>query len=363
MNHRFPLKTSSWNFTVTVSDLDGANTFSAGLQAFTNSLNSNNNSSPKPIDQSQLRRKSDYEIRKQLVQKMNSSALSNITSWEDFAIRSSVFSTRPLLSKIGKKEGVRVDDLFKVSEKVMDPKTGKLKSRHIGYVRAKRVADNRYRNNGVSNPSSFYRISSRRISKGMELTEYDETDYMFGLMYNMDSTNIMGGYFMNVEYITHMIPGFNLALDLGYNPRLVSKEVYDVYDPVPGYFVSDAVTAAFSLRQSFSYHRLSVTAIGGALMNYQVLKDGTVRGRDYETINSSKISSEYNYVGGFSFGYLYGADVGFNLTRTIQLRGGYRFTGNSDPLMKPKDATKSFPYYMKYNNSTISVGLRLARLN
>lgn len=360
MNNRFPLKYTASFFNANVSDLDGASTVSSGLQLFANALANNK----KGVDESLLVRKSTSEIYRQLITRAASSCLSSIESADNFVVRSSVYKSHPLLSKIGKKENVRTDNLYLVKERVMNKRTGKVENREVGYVRAKWVVDNRYRTNGVSKPSSFYRVSSGIIRKGMELEDASDRDGKFtiGASYNPDTTNLFGGYFLNAEYITHWLPGLSIGIDLGVNPTLYSTSVMYLDRPVAGQFSGTSASTAFTLKQSFSYHRLSITPIGGAFLTYQQIDDGTVRGRDNKVLNSSRLSNDYTKVHGIFFGAVYGGDVGFNLGRTLQLRAGYRFTEMADSLFETDDASNPFPYTTQYSKKTLTFGIRFGRL-
>lgn len=360
MNYRFPLKKTSHSFSVNVSDLDGMNTVSAGLQLFSNLVSGD---TKKQVDESTLTRKSDSEIYRQLITRSIKSSLSSIqTGDDDFTLRSSVFKVRPLQSKIGKKEGVRSDKLFEVSEKVLDKKSGKISVRKVGYVRAKRVSDNRYSSAGNTRPSGFYRASSKRIRKGMELKEIYESGFMLGAGYNLDTSNILNGYYLNLEYITHLIPGLNIALDVGYSPKISSKSVKLYTTTVKGKFDSYAYTGIFTLRQSINFNHFSITPIGGVYYSYLTINDGTVKGSDGLMMNDKKLTAEYTALNGSVFGVFYGGEIGINLSRTIQLRGGYRFTVGNEASFKAKKESTTFPYTVQFSGSTITAGLRIARL-
>lgn len=360
MNYRFPIKSTSSHFISNVSDLDGASTVSSGLQLFANALANNK----QQVDESLLIRKSTNEIYRQLISRASSSCLSSIESADNFVVRSSVYKSHPLLAKIGKKENLRTDHLYLVKERVLDKRTGKVESREVGYVRAKWVADNRLRTNDVSKPSSFYRVSSGIIRKGMELEDASDKDSKFtiGASYNKDNTHLLGGYFLNSEYITHWLPGLNLGIDLGFNPELISTDVTYLDKRTAGQFSGMAASTALTLRQSFSYHRLSITPVGGMFLTYTQIDDGTVKGKDNKVINSSRITNDYTKVHGILFGGVYGGDVGFNLGRTLQIHVGYRFTEMADGIYETEDTSNAFAYATQYSKKTITFGLRFGRL-
>ncbi|RYY19219.1 MAG: hypothetical protein EOO04_22475, partial [Chitinophagaceae bacterium] len=273
MNHDFPLKETSSFFSVTVSDLDVANKVSAGLQMFANALANKQ----AVADESTLVKKSQHQIYGELIKKIQSESISSIESGEDFLLKGSVFKSHPLLSKVGKKENIKTDQLFEVLENVLDEETGKPREKHVGWVRAKRVADNRYRTGGVSPSSSFYRVSSRRIRKGMLMKDYSayDSNWTIGASYNTDSLSLLSGYFLNFEHITHGLPGLNVGVDIGYNPNLVTESLEYEDDFLSGALHGEAFIGTLTLRQNFSYHRLVITPTFGAVGGYAFIKHGS----------------------------------------------------------------------------------------
>ena len=362
MNYDFPLKYTSRSFSVTVSDLDVVNKVSSGIQMFANAMANKQATA----DESTLTRKSEGQIYGELMQKVLGQSLGTIESGSDFLMKGSVFKSHPLLSKIGRKESIRTDQLFEVTENVLDEKTGTRREQHVGFVRAKWVADNRSRTNGLSKPSSFYRIASGPIRKGMQLKDYSAYDkrWTIGASYNTDSMSVFSGYFLNFEYMTHALPGLNVGVDIGYNPKLVTESLEYNGDPDFGALHGEALVGTLTLRQNFSYHRLVITPTFGALGGYAFVDHGTgfTIGTDEPT--SSNISRDYKKVGGVLLGYLYGGDVGINLGRTLQLRAGVRFSEVVDVEYKSaKDAEYEFPVFTPtYKKQIFTFGLRFGRL-
>lgn len=366
MNYEFPLKYTTRSFSVTVSDLDAANKAISGIQMFSAVLA---NKTPS-VDESTLTRKSQGQMNQEMIQKIESQSLSSIESEEDFLVRSSVYKSHPLLSKIGKKESVYTDQLFEVTENVLDERTNGRKEKHVGFVRAKWVADNRTRTNGVSEPSSFYRIASGPIRKGMQLKDYSAYDsrWTIGASYNTDSASVLSGYFLNFEWMTHGLPGLNVGIDLGYNPKLVTETLDGSSNQR---LRGQDVVATLTLRQNLSYHRLVITPTFGVLAGYNFLESGDVNisygsgsSKKTERLTSSSLTEHFKTVGGYLFGYLYGGDVGINLGRTLQLRGGIRFSDVMDVTYKASSkASYEFPTYdTKYKKQIFTFGIRFGRL-
>lgn len=348
LNHHFPLKKTTEYFNVTVTDLDALNKVNVGLQGLSNLL-----TGKKTIDETNLTRKSESQINKELIKAAVKRSLSSIEANEDFNVRSSIYKVHPLLSKIGKKEGLHADDLFEVKENIQDPKTGTISLRSVGYVRAKRVADNRYNSQGTTRPSAFYKAPSGKIRKGMLLSEVKESPFSLGFSYGLDNTNVMSGAVMNIEYITHWIPGLSASLDAGYVPNLRTASITSGYTTKKGYFEGEGLTGVLAIRQSLNFNRLSIVPLGGLYVSYAMVKSSDI-------MSSSTISSSYKDLAAIDMGLMFGGDIGINIGRTLQLHGGYRYALSGGSTTKYGD--KLFDYTLNYGTSTIIVGIRLFKL-
>lgn len=136
---------------------------------------------------------------------------------ESLKVKTPVFSASPIGAKIGKKEGLKMDHLFRVTEFVQD-RSGEVKEKRVGFVRAKNIIDNRRVATGESDMSVFYKAPSKKITRGMNLTEEPE----FGLMVGVDAgigftaDAHTGSYiFLTAEQITRMWKGSRALVSLG----------------------------------------------------------------------------------------------------------------------------------------------------
>lgn len=383
MDYDFPLKVSTNYFGVTVSDVTTTDKVGAGITTFMNTLTNTQNTT----NSYTVTRKSASEMMQEALTKIMEQSLSSITSSADFLLKSSVLSTHPVKAKIGYKESLKHNDLYRVKERIVDEKTSEVKWRNVGYVRARWIAYNQSRTDGISDASSFYRIAAGKVSKGMLLEEAAGDDYMWtmGFNYNSDTTNLMSGYYMNFERLTKWIPGLSWAVDVGINPTLRTDSVLLDDSPVSGYFKGFSFTTGLTFRQSFSYNWVAITPLAGPTFSMVSLTDGNVINTAGEMLNSTKISEIYGSPLGLTLGFVYGADIGINLTKTIQLRAGIRYNHSLTPLFidfnnvgtdttddNPYDdysgttttteTKSSFDYTPKFKAQMFSIGIRLFNL-
>lgn len=90
---------------------------------------------------------------------------------EAFKVKTTIFGVKPILAKIGLKEGISTDRRFYVYEQVMK-EDGEIKEKRVGVVRAQnRVSDNREVAQGDMEPSKFYQIQGRKLDMGMMMQE------------------------------------------------------------------------------------------------------------------------------------------------------------------------------------------------
>lgn len=98
---------------------------------------------------------------------------------EEFKVKASLYGTRPLTAKIGRKEGLKTDQRYFVFEMVQD-KGGQVKAVRKGVIRAtKHITDNRQVASGQSKTSKFYQTAGRRLDEGMLLQQKPDAGLAF----------------------------------------------------------------------------------------------------------------------------------------------------------------------------------------
>jgi hypothetical protein len=94
---------------------------------------------------------------------------------DDFKINIPLFTVRPLSAKIGKKEGLKVDNRFFVYEHVEVKGTNMVEAKLRGVVRAtSRIADNQHEATGNMQTSKFYQVAGRRLKPGFSLQQKND---------------------------------------------------------------------------------------------------------------------------------------------------------------------------------------------
>ncbi len=135
--------------------------------------------------------------------------IDHANNYEALKVKTPVFSTGPITAKIGKKEGLRIDDRFEVFENRMSEKTGEKSATRMGYVRVGKVGDNESVADGNSEVSKFYKAPARRVEKNMILKEIPETGIQVGAEIAVFGDNAIP--MVNIDYVTHLLKGNRLT--------------------------------------------------------------------------------------------------------------------------------------------------------
>ncbi len=130
-------------------------------------------------------------------------------NYEAFKVKTKVFSVGPITAKIGKKEGLRIDDRFEVFRNGIDKSTGDKFARKLGYVRVAKVADNEKVADGNSEPSKFYKAPARGIEKSDIMKELPESGIQVGVELAVFGDNAIP--MVNIDYVTHLLKGNRLT--------------------------------------------------------------------------------------------------------------------------------------------------------
>jgi len=161
--------------------------------------------------------RSEEEINNEMLSSIFSgSILSHSKNYDGFKVKTPVFDLSPIQAKIGKKEDLRIDDLYQVLEN-REKQSGEKFVKSIGYVRSKKVADNKKNADGNSETSTFYKVYAGSVKKGMVMKEVPETGIVVGVAYDIPNsvTSVAGGPIFQFDFITHSSPGARMGLGIG----------------------------------------------------------------------------------------------------------------------------------------------------
>lgn len=95
---------------------------------------------------------------------------------EAWKVKTTIYKTSPVVSKVGKKEGLANLSRFEVMEYVLDQQ-GNVTTRRKGFVRATEIADNTRSTKGKSPMSEFYQIAGGQLEPGMLLKEKKSANF------------------------------------------------------------------------------------------------------------------------------------------------------------------------------------------
>lgn len=268
--------------------------------------------------------KSEEEISKDIVTALLNDAEDKITKeYKPFQVKVSVFASNPIRAKIGAKESLKIDHLFRVTENVIE-KDGSVNEKKVGWVRARKVSDNKMVADGNMEPSIFYKVASGKVEKGMKLTEKRETGIVLGATYNMSKENVMSGPLVNLDYITHASPGLRIGVGIGGFNRLrpddvqvagvsISKNVLD--------FSGTNIYGELNLQKIIQANRIELTPFLGGYFSALSIDKYYLNNTEFETLNDEVLDGTTNIV----YGALGGIKLGLNLGKHTQLFAGYKY--------------------------------------
>ena len=304
--------------------------------------------------------KNQEEIDKEIVTSILSSADEKFTKdYKPFQVKVSVFASNPIRAKIGAKESLQIDDLYKITENVQ--KGNEVIEKKIGWVRAKKVIDNRKNADGKTEPSTFYKAGSKKVEKGMKLTQVPEQGIIIGLGYGLAEDNIMAGPYISADYITHMAPGLRLGLTIGGFSKMRPDQVYVNYLPVRSDFLDFEginIYGDITVQKIFQANRIELTPLAGAYFSMLSINSFWVN-------NSKKDAQEYfpglaNTVAGGVAGIKFGINFGKHAQLNLGYKAGFQFYSE----LKDDDGevfyTTGNRITMDFNRpGALTVGLRL----
>lgn len=238
-------------------------------------------------------------------------------TYDEFLVKASIFKTNPIRSKIGRKEGVRLDDLYYVYEYLLDEKSGKIDKKLRGSIRAtNKIGKNNRVSDGNSPTTKFYQTYGGRIKPG----------------YSMVYMGNFGGD-LKLGYETGNVGGLFLRMDARISEVFKIRSSYaflDVAYDSREYFIPWGFGMA-----DVSFLRYGFGLAKGIMLTRNI-ELRPYAGCGYEKALST--SFESTELDGVKNLYVkYGANISINLSLKLKIFGGlgyYTFLGN--PVNKNK---------------------------
>jgi hypothetical protein len=268
------------------------------------------------------KQKTTEQLFEELVNESRDGVITNIEKLNDqFRVKAQITSVHPLGVKIGKKEGLKLDQRFFVYEAQLDA-SGKEFSKRMGVIRSKSVVENRNfisDNKGLAEPSIFFQTAGKKLSN-MGMYVEQKNDWGFGLYIGYALGN-MGGANVSLEY--NIMSIFNTALNL--QTGITSLKLY--------------VTGGFDLKTyDLNISNLNLTdesvmfakIEGGFAKDFYFARNfyiGPVVGMGMESASITDIDDTFGGTYDYSYQTLYGnagLRFGFNILHNLQLQ----ITGN-----------------------------------
>lgn len=232
---------------------------------------------------------------------------------EDLKVKTSIYQTNPLRAKIGKKEGLAVDNRYFVYEYVYDENTNSTKPVRRSVIRAKKVVDNRNVATGSSQMSTFYQVAGGHLENGFLLQQ--SNDAGIGITLGVESGSVAGfssRLEVNVGRYTS-IPSLYVFVGLGYEEKLYTK-----------------IEKTPLIDQNLNFLRYELGLAKGFRM-INILELAPYAGVGFEEAKNADWKDDAQFKGNLikSLYVKYGANLALNVRYNIQLIGGlgsYIFT-------------------------------------
>lgn len=241
----------------------------------------------------------------------------------DFQVQSPVLDVHPLRAKIGKKEGLKVDDRFYVMEMVQKADGTIKDTRRSTFRVTKKIADNRKEADGHSEEyTSFYQVAGGGYDKGMTLVSKKDI--------GMSVLPIISNNFVGAEIEQRVskwigVPGtfvfVRIGLPMGANGidgEKFGPVKFDYTDTDGKKQIGSMVQWGAGARKEFNFARFLNFAAHASFNGYYLLMSGDrLRLENGRTLEKSL--SAYTVAAGVrlgvqvvpSLGFFVGADYGF----------------------------------------------------
>lgn len=273
--------------------------------------------------------KSDEELFTSMIRKaIEKSHATLCSSLPNFSIGQSVFDIYPVRIKVGKKQSLRKNALYEVKELVGNDST----EQHVAWIRAKKVADNRFVSKGKSTPSTFYKVSGGVIKKGMTTKYVPEKGIEITVGHNGGNTLISGSFvelasiYLGPPKTRWVLRGiFGTArTDISENASAARNNVF---------FTASNINVEGFLNHTMKIGFLRLIPKIGMYYSMGTIKNYEEKGRVGLPMSDWGATSPIKFT---SLGFTTGAALGLNFGRNFQLSFRYDYFS---PLDNPVSST------------------------
>lgn len=319
----------------------------------------------------------------------NELASGNLTQFESalpdfFAVNSVIYSSDPLTIKIGKKEGLKIDQRYFVYETQVEE--GKLVEKRVAVIRAgRKISDNRYNATGKTPPSYFYKVAGMvPIDKGMTIKRKYDKGISVYLTTGLKNENYQNYFNLRASLnISRIIKISQLRLEAGYSYSYVST--FDQNYPYPGKIyinkfgdyvepysneISNNEIALGFRKDFYLAPQIQLSPYLGYQLGLMEYLDSNLNSM---AVNTLDISTDDPYNAKISYsGFALGTDLGINLAHNFKLILSLNYMPKRyfdiNPKMRYLDSRgaptipgkSSEPYYNKFDAKLLTnVGFRL----
>lgn len=232
----------------------------------------------------------------------------------NFEISQSVFSTNPIAIKVGKKESLRRNALYEITEKVAD-KTGRISVNHVAWVRAKSVSDNKSKSQGKSIPSTFYKVSGAAVSKGMLAKFIPDKGVALSVGYIQGNTLFSGAFLEVSKLIGIPKTRYGLKVNFGNMQTVDDENSFIAKNKV--YFNASNMMFDIFINHSVQVSSFSLTPKLGIYYSLSNFKSYDERGITGEPMSDWGKNSDN--VGATSIGLSTGLSLNYNIGKSTQI--------------------------------------------
>jgi len=234
---------------------------------------------------------------------------------EAWKVKTTIYKTHPIVSKVGTKEGLRNMSRFEVREYVLD-NDGNVGSRRKGFVRATTIANNTSVSRGKSPVSQFYQIAGTKLEPGMLLKEKKSLNLDVKALYYGGASK---GFGAEADYMFGMSNrGFCSHIRLGFTYFPYKAGLQGPADETGTFYYLKEQVSSADIRLGYGYgirpfRQMEIIPGAYALFNYL---DSKI------TRSESELESEQSAMKKMGYGLEVGADINVTVFYPVKINAG-----------------------------------------